>query len=245
MTGPDVSHEQWEELAAGYTLDALEPDEELAFTAHLAGCAECAAIVAGNAEVAAELGALADSGDLPAPAWQQMRTAIVGPDAGDTVRDIASARRRRPSPTQARLLAAAAALVVLAGAAVAGVVLSRGTTLGPVAACRQSASCAVVLLHASDGARQAAVLVEAGRATVVPLGMPPAPSGRTWALWQVPRDGRPRLLTEFRGGSAGRAAANGALVSPYADTMAFAISQEPAATVPATPTQVVATGTAT
>ena len=42
--GTDMSsHQDWEEIAAGHALGALEPDDEQRFEAHLRTCAECRA----------------------------------------------------------------------------------------------------------------------------------------------------------------------------------------------------------
>ena len=40
-----MSHSEFEELAAGYVLGALEPDDEHAFQQHLGGCPVCEANV--------------------------------------------------------------------------------------------------------------------------------------------------------------------------------------------------------
>jgi hypothetical protein len=56
----DEEHRTWDELAVGWALHALEPEDETVFTDHLAGCERCAQTVADTAEV---MGAMA--GDLP------------------------------------------------------------------------------------------------------------------------------------------------------------------------------------
>jgi hypothetical protein len=53
-------HRGWDELAVGWALHALEPEDETVFVEHLAGCVRCAQTVADTAEV---MGAMA--GDLP------------------------------------------------------------------------------------------------------------------------------------------------------------------------------------
>jgi hypothetical protein len=58
--GRDDEHRSWDELAVGWALHALEPEDETLFADHLAGCARCAQTVAETAEV---MGAMA--GDLP------------------------------------------------------------------------------------------------------------------------------------------------------------------------------------
>ncbi|GAB3344166.1 anti-sigma factor domain-containing protein [Modestobacter lapidis] len=57
---PRDEHETFDELAVGWALHALEPEDEAAFAAHLAGCRRCAQTVAETAEVMAALAA-----DLP------------------------------------------------------------------------------------------------------------------------------------------------------------------------------------
>ena len=56
----DDAHRTWDELAIGWALHALEPEDEALFTAHLAGCARCARTVAETSEVMAAM-----ASDLP------------------------------------------------------------------------------------------------------------------------------------------------------------------------------------
>jgi anti-sigma factor RsiW len=56
----DEEHRSWDELAVGWALHALEPEDETVFAAHLAGCRRCAHTVAETAEVMAAM-----AGDLP------------------------------------------------------------------------------------------------------------------------------------------------------------------------------------
>ena len=65
MTGhlgdvPTSDHQAFDELAVGWALHALEPEDEAVFAVHLSGCARCAATVAETTEV---MGAMAR--DLP------------------------------------------------------------------------------------------------------------------------------------------------------------------------------------
>jgi Anti-sigma-K factor rskA len=57
MTG---DHAGFDELAVGWAMHALEPEDESFFAAHLAGCARCAATVAETSEVMAAM-----ASDLP------------------------------------------------------------------------------------------------------------------------------------------------------------------------------------
>ncbi|MCW2617393.1 MAG: uncharacterized protein JWR28_542 [Modestobacter sp.] len=56
----DDEHRSWDELAVGWALHALEPEDETRFTDHLAGCARCAQTVGETTEVMAAM-----AGDLP------------------------------------------------------------------------------------------------------------------------------------------------------------------------------------
>ncbi len=96
--GPDA-HEPFDELAVGWALHALEPEDEALFAIHLPGCPRCARTVAETTEV---MGALAadlppaepseglrerlraaveetDQVPLPAPEQQQQQQAVPGP----------------------------------------------------------------------------------------------------------------------------------------------------------------------
>jgi anti-sigma-K factor RskA len=60
MTPPQRDHEAFDELAVGWALHALEPEDEAAFTRHLPDCPRCSRTVAETEEV---MGAMA--ADLP------------------------------------------------------------------------------------------------------------------------------------------------------------------------------------
>jgi anti-sigma-K factor RskA len=233
-----TSHDEWDELAAGYALHALEPDEEQRFTEHLATCAECAATLGDHELVAAQLGSLAydSEGSEEPPSWRAIRGGVVG-DAPVSLVERRTARRKQPW-----LLGAAAAVV----AAVAAVVIVSQTMGGSapastraISSCRHMTGCSVVSLHTATGGAPGVVLVSAGKATMVPLAMKPAPAGSQYVLWQMLRTGAPVPVADFRSGSDLQTAP---LVMAYADTAAFAISVEPASAPPSQPTNVIAIG---
>jgi hypothetical protein len=60
--GPDRDdeHRSWDELAVGWALHALEPEDETLFAAHLAACPRCVRTVAETSEVMAAM-----AGELP------------------------------------------------------------------------------------------------------------------------------------------------------------------------------------
>jgi len=262
MTMPDFDHTRWDELAAGYALDALEPDEELEFTTHLAGCARCVAVLDQHEFVAAQLGALAAGDRADTPAWATIRAGIVGnapPQPSSVTKVVISApekttsvaldekgaartdelaeRRRSRRPV---LLSAAAGVVLLAVAGVIGWQVSGSTsTPASVAACRHDSGCSVVALRA--GSREAAVaLVSSGQVRVQPVHMPAVGPGQAYVLWQLPKSGPPQPIGEFRDASGETTALP--LVATYDATAAFAISIESDAKAPTSPSQVMALG---
>jgi anti-sigma-K factor RskA len=241
MTDPR-KHQEWAELAAGHALHALVPAEEQRFLQHAAECPDCTAALDDYNLVAAQLGALADAEPDQVPSWSRIRTGIVDDESPNVVR-LDSRRRRAP-----RLLSAAAAAVVVAALGIVGWQAVHSGTSSPatgaaaLTACQHEVSCRVVRLHTSNGANPAAVLVSGDQATVVPLRLAAAPTGRTYVLWQMPSDGGPVPLSEFRKTSQQTAAVR--LPTSYADTAAFAISVEPAGVAPKRPTHVLAVGSA-
>jgi anti-sigma-K factor RskA len=94
-----MSHSEFEELAAGYVLGALEPDDEHDFQRHLGGCATCEATVRELEAVVGELAYAAPPVDPPDALWAGIRREI----QADAVRPgaIPAAARRGAAPEAA------------------------------------------------------------------------------------------------------------------------------------------------
>jgi hypothetical protein len=111
------------------------------------------------------------------------------------------------------------------------------------ASCHDTANCHVVALTTLHGNNQlGSVVVNGNVATIEPTGMSRPPAGERYFLWQVPRDGRPRIVTQFSA-TGNHATANGLISVPYADLLWFGVSEEPAGTVPSKPSRLLAEGT--
>jgi anti-sigma-K factor RskA len=242
------SHQTWDELVAAHALHALEQDEELRLLGHIDGCPSCQSRLDEFTLVAAQLGSLGDE-EVQPPDWTTIRSRLVTPPVAHitdaAARHAAAVPLRRRVAT--RILAAAAGILVVVGLGAAfGWQLTRPahkpTMSAALTACRQQSGCKVIQLHGETG-DGAAVLVEAGHASLVPITMPPAPSGRMYVLWQLPRDGSPIPVVTFR--DAKRQSASVPLVTGYSDTAAFAVSLEDAGPMPTRPTDVLAAGAAT
>jgi anti-sigma-K factor RskA len=236
------SHRYWDELAAGYALHGLAPDERVQFVEHLSTCEDCEANLREHEIVAAQLGSIAHfrEPEAEAPSWESMRRAIVESDATEPEVADLSARRRRHE-TSRRWLAAAAAAVVLAGGGIATWQLTTGGSSN----CSASANCHVISLDASGGRRAASLVVRGSKATMTPVAMPAAPPGNIYVLWQAPSDGPVIPVGEFTA-APGASPVTITLKAPYTDTQQFAVSLEKSAGAPpAMPSNLLATGMAT
>jgi anti-sigma-K factor RskA len=229
-----TDHEQWDELAAGYALHGLTPEDEAVFLAHLDTCAECVASLKQHDLVAAQLGSISHYQDDEAPSWESMRTAILGPRTEATPVADLDDRRRRYNLSR-RVLAAAAAVVIVAGG---GIAIWRVASSGS-SNCSASSGCHQVQLAAS-GRTLAKVVVHGTSVTVTPTNMPAAPAGKTYVLWQQPRSGAATPIGEFTASSS--APLTVALRTPFAQISAFAVSLEKSGPPPATPTDMLASG---
>ncbi len=154
------------ELSAAYALDALDPDEERLFEAHLAHCRDCQEDVASFSATASALAFAAPPATPPA----DMRGRILA---------AAHAERTNVTPlrrgiVQQRALAIVAA-VATAAAIGLGVWVAVPHDQGP------ERFAAIPL----TGARGSLVLGTHGEATLVVAGLAPAPSGKTYEAWVI------------------------------------------------------------
>lgn len=87
----DTTHAEWDELAIGWALRSLEPDDEDRFSAHLRGCERCGASVRDSGRV---LNALMDQLPLQSPS-PELRSRLLA-EASRTRRQRAAAPARLP-----------------------------------------------------------------------------------------------------------------------------------------------------
>ncbi len=88
MSARPDSHEPFDELAVGWALHALEPEDEAVFSAHLPRCPRCARTVAETSEVMSAL-----ASDLP--------PAEPSPDLRDRLRSAVERTEQMPPPAGA------------------------------------------------------------------------------------------------------------------------------------------------
>ena len=267
MTDPRRDHTHYDELAAGYALHALDPEDELEFAGHVEDCPRCLQALAGYAEVAAALADTAPAaepdqhlGDRILAAATADRSlsnggrrtgppAAAGGQAGKPPPGVSSLHqhqhRRRQSPRRLQLAAAAAAVLIAGGGIWAG--LSGNGTPRPstVAGCMRARQCHEIELTAAAGHEPAAkVIVTAGSVWLVPSGIPADDSARhVYVLWQISGAHIPLAVGSFDVRGHGDTPIRiGKLAVPYRGTLAFAVSLEHGRTIPAAPSHLVALG---
>lgn len=191
---PPVNHSDYEELAAGFALGALEPDEEQVFQRHLEGCSACKASMREFEEVTVSLAFATPPVEPPASLRAAVRrrtgltlrrriSRMVGSWRGTrlTLRAVAVAGvlavfalslwnlalRDQHQIDQARVAALEAAVQVVNDSTA-----NRVTLTGSAA---------------EDGAR-ATVLASSrqDRGVLVVEGLPQPPAGRVYELWSLP-----------------------------------------------------------
>jgi anti-sigma-K factor RskA len=158
------------DLTAAYALDALDPDQVEAYERHLSQCEECREQLAELNETAT---ALAFATVAPAPP-ARLRTSILDAAAAERTNVVPLLRRRWVARGLA--VAAAAAACIVVGLAVS---LSRSSQANMVASL---------------------VLGPNRTATLHIAGLSPAPSGKTYEAWVIPKGGAPRPAGLFPGG---------------------------------------------
>ena len=94
-------HEAFEQLAAGYALDALEPEDEQLFVRHLAACARCERDLTVHRETAAQLAWAAvpsapERGQVPDELFGRIRAAVLA-ESGEQAFAGSGTRPRRGS----------------------------------------------------------------------------------------------------------------------------------------------------
>ena len=109
MNRPDT-HERYEELAAGYALSALEPEDEQAFLRHLGGCARCERELAVHAATLTHLAYAADAPEPPESLLASIRQGVAASGRGASFPVAAVAGPADPPPPSRPEMAPVASL---------------------------------------------------------------------------------------------------------------------------------------
>ena len=250
-------HTEFEELAVGWALHSLEPDDEEHFADHLPGCGQCRRTVD---EATATLGRLAQ-GVVDARPPVELRARLLSAAAEipqETDTKVAEVRPPGWSgggeswlPRRWLLIAAAAILVVTVGMAGWNGVLrhDRGEQSALAARYRQAVTeltrpgARLATLQDTDGNSIATVAARNGKASVVTLSLPANDQQHTtYVLWGL-KSAKPTPLGTFdvlRDGVDVRTVKLTAALDRYPE---FAVSREAGRAVPRKPSTMLARGT--
>ncbi|MCO7218699.1 anti-sigma factor domain-containing protein [Klenkia sp. PcliD-1-E] len=260
-------HQEWDELAVGWAMHALEPEDETAFTAHLAGCARCRGTVSDTTEVMAAL-----ASDLP-PAEpsdelrERLRAAVAAteqvhrPEPASTGVPAVIAlpapvdlRVRRTGWRRAPQLLVAAGVAAVLGLGAWTVALTQDRDAARATAASQASMISALLAPGqmsvarmeSDGTTVATVVAHDGQAQVVTEGMTTNDTAdSTYVLWGLTDDGPVAIGTFDVVTDATDLRTVGSDATGLDDYSAYAISLEPGRQAPSEPTDVVARGQVT
>jgi anti-sigma-K factor RskA len=250
-------HTEYEELAVGWALHSLEPDDEERFAEHLPGCGQCRRTVD---EATATLGRLAQ-GVVDARPPAELRSRLLSAAAEIPQETGTKVLEQRPSgwagggeswvPGGRWLLVAVAAVLALA-VGMAGwngalrhdrgvqTALADRYQQAVVALTRPGARLAT--LRDSDGKSIATVAARNGKASVVVLGLPTNDQQRTtYVLWGL-KAAKPTALGTFdvlRSGVDVRSVKLSAALDHYPE---FAVSRESGRSAPRKPSTMLASG---
>jgi anti-sigma-K factor RskA len=259
----NADHQRYDELAVGWALHALEPEDEAAFGRHLPGCDRCAETIAEATEV---MGAMA--ADLPAAepseglgtrlraavdATEQVHRPVVPPVAADPVpAAVPIPSPRRPGVRMLALVAAAVAAVLGLGVWSLSLNSERRDLQATVA---EQGDVLEALLSpdgvaldplGEDGRSVATVVPRGDEVEVLTHGVPVNEAATTtYVLWGVGDDGAKPLGTFDVDRSQIELRTVGSGLTGLDDFAQYAISLEPGQEAPSAPTEVVATGQVT
>jgi anti-sigma-K factor RskA len=259
-------HQPFDELAVGWALHALEPEDEAVFAAHLRNCDRCAETVAGATEAMAAMAAdlpqaepsdalrlrlhqaVAETEQLPA----RVPVAEPVPAPVRTLGSAPSARKGRRRRLLPALVAAAAAAIV--GLGVWNVVLNDDRQeLQSTVASQSAVMEALMDPHRAtlaplgdDGQPVVTVVPRGDELEVVAHGLAVNDADSTsYVVWGL-RGGQPIPLGTFDvKGSQARMQTVGSGLTGLGQYDEYAVSLEPGQEAPSAPTDVVATGQVT
>lgn len=261
MTGPSPRrdpgqdpHLPFEELAVGYALSALEPEEQSRFTAHLGACARCERAVAEHRDTLAQLAYAAPAVEPPASLLEGIRAglrddsaapATVEPPARD---ELAERRRRRlvQVPRAHLLTSAAAVVVLLLGLGVWNAALqrdnaetgARAESLAAAVQALEEPGTRTVRLATEEGDVKAVAVLQGEQMSLVLDGLEPNEDDTVYVLWGQTSYGDVRAVGTFDVHREDLDVRHGMRLEPgVGDLAALMVTHEQGRTAPAMTTQ--------
>lgn len=194
--GPELKHDEVEELLGAYALGAVPADELEAVERHVADCPRCRAEVAEHLQTAAMLGAMGS--DAPEGVWDRISGVI-----GEVPTSLDRERPRRRAWQANRWVPAAAAAAVVLAVSLLGVKVvqqdrriedlattsERGTLYQAAAQALLEEDARIVTLRSPVGdSRVDVVLLEDGTGYLIRDNLRSLPDHRTYQLWALVGD---------------------------------------------------------
>ena len=251
-----TAHSEWEALAAGHAFNALEPEDEVAFLGHLAGCDRCKRDLESYQGVGAGLAYAAEPAEPPADLGRRILDAAARerPASFPPAAPVRALRPRREGrvwqPTFRLATLATAAAVLVAFVLTAWNVTLRADNVAARAAltrrdaalrCLTAADSATATL-AAENDRRGTACVGGGKAYVFVDGLQPNDPDEVYVLWwQDATDGL-HAVAPFDVAKGGSGLFELPIDAQPAAVRGLAISLEPGRVMPATPTQRIAYG---
>ncbi|CAN5126876.1 hypothetical protein BH24ACT10_BH24ACT10_13430 [soil metagenome] len=259
-------HVRFDELAVGYALRALEPEDEQLFRAHLAGCARCERALDEHAGALAQLAYAPDAAEPPPSLLEGIRAGVLASgrgasfpaDAGPTAPvpepvqpepvQLADVRRRRDASRLRRSgtlagIAAAAALVIGLGVWNVGLQQDRDEQADFIARIAAAVSqlrdedTETVPLRGDSGEVVAVALVRGDEMSLVLDGLPVNDDATTYVIWGESSLGDKRAVGAFDVTKEGMDVRDGLrLQDSVTDVTRYLVTQEQGDSAPATPT---------
>lgn len=266
-----LSHEPWEELAVGYALAALEPEDEQRFLAHLPNCPTCRQTVAQADGVLAQLAYAAEPANPPHQLLERLRATVgqSGTAGGDREPHSAAGRvlhrrrshrvGRRPGEgglaSRLRTRGAAlafAALVTIGGLAGWNVALHNDVASQDTRASRvddllrsmaKPGAAKVALDEPQTGATKGFAVLDGQHVWLVLDGLAANnPAASTYVLWQKNAAGNAAALGSFDAAGGTQVVDIGTMHPQPGGVAALAITKEHGRAIPAQPGTPVAAG---
>ena len=249
-----------EELAVGWAMHSLEPDEEALVRDHLPTCATCRHTVEATQEVLAGIGGAVRQEQPPAHLRARLMEQIEHIPQEVPATAPHPPRHTAPTPLRPRhsrrtgrvLLAAAAALAVLAGAGYLGVRVNqlsnqvaaseaRTNDLDKAFSLAADPATNRAVLRTGTGDEVAVVFSNPDSAAVLPTNLKPNDSGHVYVVWGAStKSPVPLAVFDVRAGTTAPQ-----LLSWSSDAhkhTTFAVSLEPGRQAPQNPSEVLAGG---
>ena len=248
MSTHDNDHGSYEQLAVGYALSALEPEDEQLFLDHLRGCAVCARALAEHTETLGHLAYAATAEAPPASVLEGIRAGVAasgraGAFPAPLSLDAARERKGRVNRLMVAGLGAAASLVLIVSLLfVRGVMTDRNDQQS----INQRLAAAVANLTDPDS-RTVALKGEGGHGTLilngqkvslVMAGMPRNDrSNSVYVLWEQTTFGDVGAVGTFDVVGGDISVVNLALRQPADTVKTFMVTRENGRVAPARTTQ--------